>query len=64
MPGGAGTDGFLSAEVHQATGMLSVQLDCTIAEALGRLRILARSTDQTLEDVAHQVVERIVRFDE
>jgi hypothetical protein len=50
------------AEVHQATGMISVQLDVTQAVALARLRAYAFSQHRQLADVAADVVARRVRF--
>ena len=50
------------AEVHQATGMISVQLDVTLAEALVRLRALAFSQDRAVAEVAADVVARRLRF--
>ncbi len=50
--------------VHQATGMISVQLDCDIEEALLRLRGYAYSTDRPIREVAIEVVTRKLRFDE
>ena len=48
--------------VHQATGMVVAQLDCDTAEALGRLKIRAAATGQTLEDLALNVLDGVVRF--
>jgi len=50
------------AEVHQATGMISVQLEVTQAVALIRLRAYAFSHHRPLADVAADVVARRVRF--
>ena len=50
------------AEVHQATGMISVQLDVTLAEALVRLRAHAYAQDRSVAEVAADVVARRVRF--
>lgn len=50
--------------VHQAAGMVSVQLDVTIADALVRLRAYAFRTGRLVSDVAHDVVGRRLRFDE
>ncbi|MEO6123118.1 MAG: GAF and ANTAR domain-containing protein [Ilumatobacteraceae bacterium] len=44
------------AEVHQASGMLAVQLDINVAEALVRIRAHAFATDQPVADVAQQIV--------
>lgn len=51
------------AEVHQATGMISVQLEVTVAVALIRLRAYAYAHDRRLRDVARDVVERRLRFE-
>ena len=49
--------------VHQAAGMVSVQLDGTIAQALIRLRAYAYGNDRPLTEVAQDVVARRLRFD-
>jgi hypothetical protein len=49
--------------VHQASGMVSVQLDVTVDEALSRLRAHAFAHDLVLTDVAKAVVARRLRFD-
>ena len=48
--------------VHQATGMVAAELDCDVIEALGRLKIRADATDQTLENLALDVLDGVVRF--
>jgi hypothetical protein len=50
-------------EVHQATGMIIVQLGVTAAVALVRLRAYAYAHDQRVRDVAADVVARRLRFD-
>ena len=50
------------AEVHQATGMISVQLEVSAAEALVRLRAHAYAEGRTLRDVAADVVGRRLRL--
>lgn len=50
------------AQVHQAAGMISVQLGVSPLEALVRLRAYADSRDKRLTDVARSVVERRLRF--
>jgi hypothetical protein len=50
--------------VHQATGMVKVQLNVGIAEALVRLRAYAYAEERPIEDVARDVVGRRLRFDE
>jgi hypothetical protein len=49
-------------EVHQATGMVAVQLGVPMQEALSRLRAAAYSGDQTIDEVARDVVSRARRF--
>ena len=50
-------------EVHQATGMVSVQLGVSLAEALVRLRAYAYANDRSLNEVAADVVARRLRLD-
>jgi hypothetical protein len=52
------------AVVHQATGIVKVQLNVGIAEALVRLRAYAYAQQRPIEDVARDVVGRRLRFDE
>ena len=52
------------AEVHQASGMIAVQLGLGVADALVRIRARAYADDRPLVDVAREVVERRLRFDE
>jgi len=52
------------AQVHQATGMISMQLDVDLAEALARLRAYAYAQDRRVAEVADDVVARRLRFDE
>jgi GAF domain-containing protein len=56
------TAGELRLVVHQATGMVSAQLEVTVAEALVRLRAYAFAHDRGLTDVARDVVTRRLRF--
>jgi len=56
-------DLYLWGAVHQAAGMVSVQLGIPVAEALVRLRARAFLTDRLVSDVARDVVERRLRFD-
>ena len=49
-------------EVHQATGMITVQLGVSVAVALVRLRAYAYAHDRRLRDVAADVVARRLRF--
>ena len=50
------------AEVHQATGMISVQLGVSLEEAFVRLRAHAFAGGAALADVAGDVVHRRLRF--
>jgi hypothetical protein len=52
------------AEVHQATGMITIQLGIDLAEALLRLRAHAYTTGQTVSAVAADVVNRRLSFDD
>ena len=54
----------LSPTVHQATGMVSAQLGCAITEARARLTIRADAVGVTLEQMALDVLDGSVRFDE
>ena len=49
--------------VHQAAGMIAVQLGVSVAQALVRLRAHAFATGRPLADAAGDVVARRVRFD-
>lgn len=49
--------------VHQAAGMLSVQLGVPVDEALVRLRAHAFRTDRPVSEVAADVTARRLRFD-
>jgi hypothetical protein len=56
--------GTYRAQVHQATGMISVQLGVSLAEALVRLRAHAFAEGRLIADVAADVVARRLCFDE
>lgn len=51
-------------EVHQATGMVLVQLDTSATEAMSRLRGYAYATGRSVKDVASDVVARRIDFTE
>lgn len=59
---GDGAGFSYQAQVHQATGMVMMQLDVTIEQAFLLLRARAFSTGRTLNEVASDVIERRVRF--
>ena len=50
------------AEVHQASGMTSVQLGISTAEALLRIKAHAFATSQSVGSVAEQIVARTLRL--
>jgi ANTAR domain len=50
------------AEIDQATGMLTVQLDVPAAEAFARLRAYAFAQDRRLAEVAADIVARRLRL--
>jgi hypothetical protein len=50
------------AEIDQATGMVSEQLDVTLGEAFVRLRAYAYAQDRRLSDVARDIVARRLRL--
>jgi hypothetical protein len=60
--GGPEQAGSAHPEVHQATGMITVQLGVSVAVALVRLRAYAYAHDRRLRDVAADVVARRLRF--
>ena len=49
-------------EVHQAIGMILVQLDTDASDAFARLRAHAFSTGRSVQDVAKDVVSREIDF--
>ena len=49
--------------VHNAAGMVAVQLGISVTEALIRLRAFAFSHDRLLADVAQDVVDRRLRLE-
>jgi hypothetical protein len=57
-------EGNFQFVVHQAAGMVSMQLGVGVAQALVRLRAYAFGTGDPLVDVARNVVNRVLRFDE
>ena len=59
---GAGAD--FHYVVHQASGMVAAQLEVSVREALVRLRAYAFGNDRSLSDVAKEVVDRELRFDD
>jgi hypothetical protein len=62
LPASDGDLEYRWAEVHQATGVVSVQLDTTLADALLRLRAHAYLTGRRLSEVAHAVLTGALRL--
>lgn len=61
--GRAAADGWAHRTVvHQATGMVSAQLELALADALARLRARAFAGNRSIYEVALDVVERRYRF--
>jgi hypothetical protein len=54
----------LQLAVHQASGMVSVQLGIPVGDALARLRAFAFADGRALEEVAADVVGRRLRLDD
>jgi AmiR/NasT family two-component response regulator len=52
-----------SDRISQATGMISVQAACSLAEAFDLLRERAFAMNQTLEYTALDVIDGEIRFD-
>jgi AmiR/NasT family two-component response regulator len=51
-----------SDRVAQASGMVSVQAECSVDEALAMIKERAQTIDLTAEEVAESVVDRQFRF--
>ncbi len=54
--------GAYGAEIHQASGMVSVQLDINVGEALLRLRARAVADSTSVAHLATAVISRQLRF--
>ncbi|GAA3605521.1 ANTAR domain-containing protein [Nonomuraea rosea] len=52
----------LGPEIHQASGIVAVQIGCSVEEALLRLRAWALAADEPLSEVARRVVGHTLRF--
>ena len=57
------TGALLRSVVHQASGMVAVQLDIPVADALARLRAHAYSEGRPINDVARSIVARDLRLE-
>lgn len=49
-------------EVHQATGMILIQLDTTATDAFAALRAYAFASDRTVNEIAHDVLTGVIDF--
>ncbi|MEF3118164.1 ANTAR domain-containing protein [Streptomyces chrestomyceticus] len=58
-PGTAGAVDMHRAEVHQATGVLSVRLEIPLAQALARLRARAYTEGRPLTATAHDILKEL-----
>lgn len=61
---GNGSASSHSHRVNQASGMVSVQADCTIDEAVVLMQDRAATMGQTLDEIAAAVIDRSIRFGE
>ena len=52
----------LSVVVYQATGIVAVQADCGVIEAFDLLRDRAQLMDESLHDMALDVIDGVIRF--
>ena len=50
------------SRVHQATGMVSAQINSDMASSLARIRAHAFASDLTIFEVAEQVIAQTLRF--
>jgi hypothetical protein len=51
-----------SVVVHQATGMVVAQTGLSATDALHRLKIYAQEVSSPMDDVARDVVNRVISF--
>ena len=49
--------------LYQAAGMVSVQVGCTLDEAINRIIIRAAATGVTSEALALDIIDKVVRFE-
>jgi hypothetical protein len=69
-PGGVGVAGLLDMGgtdrivIYQATGMIAAQLNDTTSNALARLRAAAFASGRPMHEIAQDVVDRRMRFDD
>ncbi|HYJ69793.1 MAG TPA: ANTAR domain-containing protein, partial [Nocardioidaceae bacterium] len=56
-------DSRFRAEVHQATGMLTVQLQLDVLDAFARLCAAAYADGRSIAELSHDIVNRRTRLD-
>jgi len=59
-----GPEWELAARIAQAQGMVSVQADCTLPDALRLMNDRAIVQGRTLDEIATAVLDRTIRFGE
>jgi len=59
-----GGDSRYGADVHTAAGMVSIQADCELEQAYVLMSDRATVSGRKLEDIAHAVIDRSIRFGE
>ena len=61
-----GLDAAMDSQVHvhQAQGMVMVQLGVSLSEAMARLRAYSYANDRRLSDVARDIVSRMLQMDQ
>jgi AmiR/NasT family two-component response regulator len=52
-----------SARVNRASGMVSVQAKCSIADAVALMQNTADATDVSIEEIADCVLDRSISFE-
>ena len=56
-------NGRRSLRVAQAQGMVAVQANCSLDDALGKMAAAAESSEKTVEEVAAMVIDGLVQFE-
>jgi hypothetical protein len=51
-----------SLQVHQASGIVATQAACSFDDAIVLTHDRAATEDQTLDQIAHAVLDRSIRF--
>ena len=56
------TSNLFGDQLYQAAGMVAVQLDCALDEAINRIIIRPAATGVTTEGLALNIIDRVIRF--